>query len=298
MIFKKIMLLAYTALLISSPPTLARIGTESGGGGDATESRVNEIRSDILKWIENKGARALIFPKYISYYEYVLKMEDVLQNQKVIIGFTEEKVIYRNAEKTCKSFVAKDTDEMHMLCNISRFEKTKDSDQYRLIHHEYAGLAGIEKNEGAASDYNISNQITDFLSYETVLRLAVKKDLRKKCTIYAKDDLKELLDFYIMSKRFKEQGYKYSSEEEAQFTIEKFTIHAIIDNTSPDFNSEMPQDGPIHEIHANIAMKNNINDKKFEITSLITKNHKKKKKIRVNDALLELALSIPKCKGL
>jgi len=43
-----------------------------------------------------------------------------------------------------------------------------------LIHHEYAGLAGIEKNDGAASDYEISDQLTDFLEKTSVLRLAVK----------------------------------------------------------------------------------------------------------------------------
>ena len=276
-----------------SSPVIAKMGAETGGGGDASEERVNEIRIDILNWIEKGGAKDLVLPKSISYNEYITSMSNVLQAQKVIIGFSDEKVIHGDTEKTCKNYIDKDTLEMHILCNISRFENTKDSDQYRLIHHEYAGLSGIEYNEGAASDYNISTQITDFLTYETVFKLAVKKVKIKRCSYYAKDDVKKLLDSHLLAKRFKEQNYKFTTEDQAQVTIENFTHHFIIDNTSPLFNGN-PDDGPIHEVHSSLKIRNNMTGESYSYISLITK--KDNKKIRGNDALLELALSIPKCK--
>ena len=293
MFFKNKFIIYSCFFLILSSPVLAKMGTESGGGGDASEERVNEIRIDILNWIEKGGAKDLVLPRNVSYKEYTSNMSSILQAQKVIIGFTDEKVILGDTEKTCKSYVLDDTLEMHILCNISRFESTKDSDQYRLIHHEYAGLARVERNEGAASDYNISAQITDFLSYETVFRLAVKKVKRIKCSIYAKDDIKKLLDSHLLAKRFREQNYKFTSESEAQFYVVNFTHHSIIDNTSPLFNGN-PDDGPIHEVHSSLEIRNNMTGENYNFISLITK--KDNKNIRGNDALLELALSIPKCK--
>jgi hypothetical protein len=58
--------------------------------------------------------------------------------------------------------------------------KTSEAGQYRLIHHEYAGLARIEKNYGSASDYEFSNQITNYLEHQTVLKLALKTRSRQE----------------------------------------------------------------------------------------------------------------------
>jgi hypothetical protein len=150
-------------------------GGDSGGGGDASEVRVNEIRSDILKWIENGGAQELKLPNDISYGQYADSMSGILQPKKVVIAFTDDKVLVKEVEKTCKGFFAGTPSQANILCNISRFKNTSESEQYKVIHHEYAGLVNVEKNEGAASDYTISSQITDFLQPQSVLKLAVKK---------------------------------------------------------------------------------------------------------------------------
>lgn len=157
-------------------------GGNSGGGGDASEARVNEIRSDILSWIGKGGAQNLKLPKDMSYGQYEDAMKDILAPKKVIIGFVEKddaqnpelQVSVNGIPKTCRGFISKKDKAPHILCSIPRFKETKDGDQYRLIHHEYAGLARLEKNEGASSDYEISNQLTDYLTYQKVLRLAVK----------------------------------------------------------------------------------------------------------------------------
>ena len=223
--FKKIIFFVSSFLIFSSSHLIAKVGSETGGGGDASEARVNEIRSDIFKWIENDGAKDLVFSNEITYDEYYSKMLEVLQPKIVIISFTSDKVIYAKIEKTCKSFIAEQNDRMHILCNISRFESTSESDQYKLIHHEYAGLMRIEKNDGAASDYNLSSQITDYLTYETVLKLSVKNEMKKvvkkACSFYINDDIQFQLGSYDLVKLLKKKNLKLTSRQSAQYTIEK-----------------------------------------------------------------------------
>lgn len=159
-------------------------GVIGGGGGDASEARVNEIRADILNWINIDGAVNLDFKNSITYEDYRSRMTDILRPQEVVIGFVEKdhptnnelQVSVKGVPKTCRGFISKIDYKAHILCNIDRFKNTSDQEQYRLIHHEYAGLAGVEYNKGAASDYQISSQITDFLETSVVLKLAVKKN--------------------------------------------------------------------------------------------------------------------------
>ena len=51
-----------TMVLMNSGANAKARGGDSGGGGDASEVRVNEIRSDILNWINNGGAKNLALP--------------------------------------------------------------------------------------------------------------------------------------------------------------------------------------------------------------------------------------------
>ena len=148
-------------------------GGESGGGGDSLEERVNIIRADILNWINAGGARSLKLPADVSYEDYASLMTDILRPQKVVLGFAESEIYVGGIPKTCRSFISAENSRPHILCHIARFKGTSESDQYRLIHHEYAGLVRLERNDGAASDYEISSQLTDYLRVQTVLRLAV-----------------------------------------------------------------------------------------------------------------------------
>ena len=168
----------------------------------------------------NDGAKGLNYPKDISYKKYVSDMSAILQEDKVTISFTEDKVIYDNAEKTCKGFIEEYSSEMHILCNISRFTNTKKSDQYKLIHHEYAGLVLIEKNEGAASDYNLSSQITDYLTNENVLKLTIKKNKKESCNLFINEEDKLFLGFHNVIKSLENKKYVISSRNEAKYSIE------------------------------------------------------------------------------
>jgi hypothetical protein len=202
-----ICLLSAQLFTLSSVSFAKSGGVIGGGGGDATELRVNEIRSDILEWLNTEGPKGLIFPPALSYGEYVSKMKDILQPKKVIIGFVEKddstndelQVSVNGTPKTCRGFFSRKDQAPHILCNIERFKNTSESEQYKLIHHEYAGLVKVENNEGPASDYALSSQITDFLVKQTVLKLAIKKQTSYPGTTLPGTSLAKYLDGNIKS---------------------------------------------------------------------------------------------------
>lgn len=155
-------------------------GAGSSGGGDASEQRVDEIRSDILLWIKKGGAKGLTLPDEVTYESYVTSMTEILQPKKVVVGFVNEDgskpILVHEVQKTCRNFLSEIDNRLHIECDLNRFANTSDQDQYRLIHHEYAGLANLERHDGAASDYFLSGQLTDFLTKQVVWRLAIKRD--------------------------------------------------------------------------------------------------------------------------
>jgi hypothetical protein len=136
---------------------------------------VNEIRVDILKWIAEGGAEGLKLPDGLSTSKYISEMNRVLAQNAVVVGFTDKPVIVYSWPKTCRGFERAEDHRLHIECNIDRFKDTPPAEQYMLIHHEYAGLAGIETNDGALSDYTLSSQITEYLSESTVFKLGIKK---------------------------------------------------------------------------------------------------------------------------
>jgi hypothetical protein len=188
----------YVAIGLMCLTSLVWAGNEGGGGGDGLEIRVDEIRSDILDWIGKGGAKGLNLKSPLSLEVYESKMKEILEPKKVVVGFVERddetddelKVSVDGAPKTCRGFYSRIDARPHILCNISRFENTSESVQYKLIHHEYAGLVGLEKNEGAASDYEISSQISKFLTMQLILKLAVEPAESKfSISRMIKDDL-------------------------------------------------------------------------------------------------------------
>jgi hypothetical protein len=229
--FKRIVLAAGILTLCLSSTVYSRtLGGDSGGGGDASEARVDEIREDILNWIDNGGAKGLKLPIELKYNDYVSKMREILEAQKVVVKFIDKdsetndelKVIVNGSPKTCRGFYSKVDGLPHILCSIPRFSATSDSEQYKLIHHEFAGLKNVEKNDKAASDYSISSQLTEYLSLQTVLKLALKKvEVDKTCAIYS-EEFEKLRSSRLsaeniekakeIEKQFRSKGYKFVSK--------------------------------------------------------------------------------------
>lgn len=162
------------------------IGGANGGGGDSQEMIVDAIRSDIRSWVQAGGPQGFKnWPPGVTLAIYKKSMPALLEPKAVIIGFVtsaqeakeldaELKVTVKEQPKACRGFFSTADRKAHILCNVERFPIVA-AEQYRLIHHEFAGLAGVEQNEGAASDYTLSNQLTSLLQAETVYRLPIQK---------------------------------------------------------------------------------------------------------------------------
>lgn len=187
------LILMMSSMIIPLKAFAGQEGGSSGGGGDSTEARVDEIRAEILKWINDGSSQNLNLPENISHDDYVKKMIPVLRPQAVTVSFVtsreeeatndpELKVTVNGKKKTCRGFISAIDQKYNILCNIERFNLTDESEQYSLIHHEYAGLVGIEQNVGAASDYRISSQLTFMLEDKTVKRLAIRSGSQSALT--------------------------------------------------------------------------------------------------------------------
>jgi hypothetical protein len=131
-------------------------GMDHDNGGDSCESTFKNVRDNLTAWIIKGGAKDLRFPEGVTNDSYSRAMIRKISSAKIIC--TDKQIIVGGAEKTCKNFVEADGSSS-ILCNRTRFMSTVTSDQYMLVHHEYAGLAGFEVNTGESSNYKISNQI-------------------------------------------------------------------------------------------------------------------------------------------
>lgn len=164
----KILVLLSTLLL--SQVVSAQIDRK-GNGGDTCELRFMEVRNDIKSWILKSGSSGLRLPSATTVNEYNSKMLQQLNQAQV--SCTSENVFIGSVEKTCINFI--DTNGISRIkCNLKRFSETSDADQYILVHHEYAGLAGFEVNQDESSDYKISTQLSAYIEFEMVTKLAVK----------------------------------------------------------------------------------------------------------------------------
>lgn len=152
-------------------------GKEVGNGGDANEPKFKEIALNIEQWIRSGNADSIKLPRTISLAQYKNKMLSALTNYR--IHFTRNRVLVDGAEKDCANF--KDARRANeILCNGQRFARIYHEsidDIYRLIHHEFAGLAGLENNDGSDSDYTISNQISGYLQFQVVKRLPITQKI-------------------------------------------------------------------------------------------------------------------------
>lgn len=179
---KFLMLAIFTFLLSFTSLSFAQSGGSGGGydhgnGGDMCERRFKDVRDDIASWIAKGGASDLQLPSQVSLPQYAQSMLEKIKIGKV--SCTRNKLLVGKAEKTCKNYSDKDGSS-RIVCNRKLFLETKDSEQYILVHHEYAGLAGFEVNSGEESDYVISNQITGYLENKIVKKLAVKPRPQKE----------------------------------------------------------------------------------------------------------------------
>ncbi len=149
----------------------AHAQSEVRNGGDTQEKRFNQIADDLKDWISQGGAEGLKLAASIDRALYETKMMEALLSYTV--SFTLDTINVNGVEKDCENIPATKI----IRCNIDRFKNSSEAEQYTIVHHELAGIAGLENNEGKArSNYSISDQITSSLEKVTVLKLVVKKN--------------------------------------------------------------------------------------------------------------------------
>jgi Leucine-rich repeat (LRR) protein len=164
----------FLAMLVLSTSAGA-IGTR--GGGDLCEDRIKIISTDLMEWIQLGDSGKLHLPDGLSHQEYAQKMTEALSHTKILCVGEGDPGFPVNINGTPKVCVfEKAGDGSSITCDYAKFNATKDSDQYVLIHHEYAGVSSIEPPDEANSNYDISNQISGYLQDEIVKKLVVKKD--------------------------------------------------------------------------------------------------------------------------
>ena len=158
-------------------------GTNSGGGGGACDDRVQEIRDDLRHWIEGqgpeKGKLKLLGQKTIP--EYSKAMADYLAVSRDVNGASTAKtrvecvyhvIQFQGDQRDCRFDQLKSGPKI--TCDARNFLALNEDRQYRIIHHEYAGLAGFEPPHAGQSTYFVSDQISAYLEKQVIKKLAIK----------------------------------------------------------------------------------------------------------------------------
>jgi hypothetical protein len=168
------------AQVVANPYTIMR-GGETGNGGDPEELYFREIAINIRQWLVSGNSMSLKLPEGLSNDTYKDKIIEVIDQFDV--SFTFDLIQVAGTNKMCKNFWKSENDPK-IICNY-HFIDLKIEDKYKLIHHELAGLAGLEISEGGKSDYFISSQISGFLKKEIIKRLPIVPQLDKTITYFA-----------------------------------------------------------------------------------------------------------------
>lgn len=151
----------------------AAVGPGGSNGGDSCENHFKMIRNDIQSWVLDGGAQVLHLPEGVSPQDYSRQILEKISLAQV--SCTDQPVRVAGKEKTCRNFLG-ENGIPQIECNFHRYMmETSDEDQYVIAHHEYAGLAGFEKDTRDGSNFSISNQLTDYLEEKTVQHLALKR---------------------------------------------------------------------------------------------------------------------------
>jgi hypothetical protein len=180
MITRTLVLLIVFLTASSNYASASSRGERGGNGGDICLRRFEIVRNDVESWILRGGADGLQLPRDLSVKRYKSLMLDRISGAGAAriscVGPGEEgfpvKVLGRS--RTCKNFFDR-SGAAQIVCDANKFNGTPESDQYILVHHEFAGLSGIEFNRGEDSDFEtVSDQITGFLENQVVKKLAIK----------------------------------------------------------------------------------------------------------------------------
>lgn len=183
--FKRILIVAALTFLGATSNSLAveregrgGIGT---GGGDPCEDRIQEIRDDLKTWMTDGGpAKGLVLPSGVTPQDYTKRMLEQMDSAFVKCvkpGDKDHPVTVDGEPKVCK-FKSGLFTKKAIVCDYDAFlNKTNQVGQYKLVHHEYAGAAGLEIPNGPVSEYKITKQLHKFLKIVSVVKLSIEPNI-------------------------------------------------------------------------------------------------------------------------
>ncbi len=155
-------------------------GSGNTGGGSNCELAIENIRADLLQWVQSNHEKKINFSSTnLTEKEYSEKMIKALAKVDVEVRCENTKksktpIIVGGVPKTCMNWYESKEKKYYITCDYKKFYKDSNPlDQYKLIHHEFASLKniGVEFNHGSDSDYEISKQIKRSLKKTIVYRL-------------------------------------------------------------------------------------------------------------------------------
>jgi hypothetical protein len=161
-----------------SASAIASAGGTSSGGGDLCEDQFKVVRDDLKNWVNNGGPSGLSLPSSLTANQYsqgMLAQIDAAKIRCVGQGDAGFPVMINGTPKVCRFDINAGTKQI--TCDATKFMAIDPSNQYVLVHHEYAGLAGIEPPNGDDSNYGVSNQISGFLENVVTEKLVIKPGL-------------------------------------------------------------------------------------------------------------------------
>jgi hypothetical protein len=207
--------------------SLNAFASDKGNGGDICENQMRNIANDIESWLLNDEYSGIKLPVNIGIKTYKQGMLSAVR--KSVLSCTTGKIFVGGAEKSCKNF--RDNRGIpRIICNFERFTKTEEKEKYKLMHHEFAGVAQFEANNGKeASVYVISNQISDFLRVEEVLKLGIKPDAKIERDETVSENAKIIKNVTICSISCNNVGYNIHHNAISYGTITYNTFNE--DNT-------------------------------------------------------------------
>ncbi len=173
-------------------------GPSGSGGGDLCEDRIQMIRDDIREWIGQGGHKGLVLPTGVTSDQYSTSILDKINRAKIkCVGFGDVgfPVNINGRPKTCR-FDFDFLGNNQIVCDWKKFMAVDASEQYILIHHEYAALAGIEPPNNEDSNYDTSNQVSGYLTDQVVKKLAIHPVQSEDCSLeYEYNPGWQLLDY-------------------------------------------------------------------------------------------------------
>lgn len=192
----------------------AQAQTNSGNGGSVLENESRTILVNIRDWIKSENYLSMKGPAPRA--DYASKMLSVLENLPLTTFLSKEQYEARFSDgKDCHNFPEQNPPEI--VCNQDTFPNDIEK-RYRILHHEVAGLAGIENNNGdPRSNYIYSDQVSGELKFEIIKRLPIRE----------KSDVKSLY-CYRLNHRFGVERIFYSQVDFKSKTV-TFRIGVLIE---------------------------------------------------------------------